>query len=186
MGTSTPITGSKQDANEGEGFVHFLAREGRVVLRWTVIASLVATIVTMATFFWFAVIPGIFLLISYACLLMVREVEHRSERHDLDHAATPTTHVEREQSPPTEVDPVNMALMKREGKTGLWILAVVGIAALTLAGLAIFAGNFMSPGVLAIVAFVLFAYMLLVMAPVWLGWIEDDIEDEKQRIEQSH
>lgn len=185
MATPTPISRSSQDAHEGEGFVHFLAREGRVVLRWTVIALLIATIITMATFFWFAVIPGILLLIAYAMLLMVREIEHRSEhREEGDTAAIAArAAAEEDQSMPEEVDPVDMALVKRESKTGLWILAVVGVVALVLAGLAIFAGKLVEPKLLVIVAFVLFAYMMLVMAPVWLGWIEDDIEDEKEKLE---
>ena len=42
---------------------------------------------------------------------------------------------------------------------------------------AVFATGFVPPKLLMLAAFVLFAYMLLVMAPVWLGWIEDDIDE---------
>ncbi len=164
-----------------ERFVHFLARESRFVLRILVIGALAATILSMVSLWYLAIIPAIFLLVAYAALLMVREVEHRTEEPGTG-APPPPVVAERETIHDEPGEPLNaeqFKLVARESKTGLWILLGVGVAAICFALVATFAFDLISPQFLLLAAFVLFAYILLVMAPVWIGAIEDDIEDQQ-------
>jgi hypothetical protein len=75
--------------------------------------------------------------------------------------------------------PATQELVKRESKAGLVILFVAILAALLIAFI------FLPTPVFAIGALVVFAYMLLLMAPVWLGWINEDVEQETQRLEHA-
>lgn len=160
---------------EQEGFLHYLAREGRVALRWIIGISLLATLAVMVSpFLFLAPIPALVLLSAYVLFVLTREVEKRSdpvadlvfesrksagEHEVLDNA-----------SDQDQVHPDTMRIVKREGATGVAILAGVMLIALLIA-------CFTLPWeVIAIGAFVVTAYMLMVAAPVLLGWIEDDIE----------
>lgn len=177
MSTPAQAAPPKKD----ERFVHFLARESRFVLRIVVIGALAATILSMVSLWYLAIIPAIFLLVAYAALLMVREVEHRTEEPGTGAPPTPlVAEIETIHDEPGE--PLNaeqFRLVARESKAGLWILLGVAVAAICFALVAIFAFDLISPQFLLLAAFVLFAYILLVMAPVWIGAIEDDIEDQQ-------
>jgi hypothetical protein len=165
-----------------EGFVHFVARESRTVLRILVIAALAATVVSMVSLWYIAVIPAIFLLLAYAALLLVREVERRTYEPGNSGPPDPVVaeHETIHDEPGALLNPEQVKLVARESKTGLWILLGVGVIAVSLALVAIFTVDLIEPKFLGLAAFVLFAYILLVMAPVWLGWIEDDIEDQQR------
>jgi hypothetical protein len=63
-----------------------------------------------------------------------------------------------------------MKIVKREGVNGVAILAAVMVIAVLIAAF------FLPWEVVAIGAFVVTAYMILVATPVWLSWIEHDIE----------
>src|SRR5690606_978877 len=81
-----------------------------------------------------------------------------------------------DQADADQIPPDQAAIIRRESKIGVAIFLSVLLIALFIAGIA-----FPLP-VLAIGAFVVFAYMLFVAAPLWLGWIEDDIEETSRRV----
>ena len=70
-----------------------------------------------------------------------------------------------------------MSIVVREGKTVLKIVVGVGAAALVMSAIA-FGWQWFGFGTLLI-----FCYMIFVSAPVWLGLIEDEIEEETKRLE---
>jgi hypothetical protein len=160
---------------ENEGFLHYLAREGRVALRWIIGISLIATLAVMVSpFLFLAPIPALVLLVSYVLFMLTREVERRADPvADQAFALRENageSEVMENASEMQQVHPDTMHIVKREGVTGVAILAGVMVIALLIA-------CFTLPWeVVAIGAFVVTAYMLLVAAPVLLGWIEDDIE----------
>jgi fatty acid desaturase len=170
-----------------EGYFHFLARESRLVLRWVVLLSAAATVLTMFTLFYWAILPAIVLLISYALLLFANEAESLSHQPGDPGDEAPAVGGEgaaMEYLAPEEVErrEVGRAVEKRLTRTVLEILLGVGVLALIIAvALGIAYGNWTY---LALGGLVLFAYMLLVAAPLWLGWVEDEAEEETHRVEQ--
>ncbi len=166
-----------------EGFLHYIAREGRSALRWTLVLCMIAIIACMVSpgFYFVAVVPALILFVAFVLLVLVNEVEARSDvqAHEiLERRETATVvDVVDDHAEDHQLQPVQAELVKREGRTIAIILAAVMIIATLIAGI------FFNSTVVAIGAFVVFAYMLLVAAPLWLGWIEDDIEIETHRIE---
>lgn len=165
-----------------EGFLHYLAREGRVALQWTIVLSLIATAAMMVTPFWFlAFIPAGILLASYVLLTITNEVERRSdeEAHEvLERSETAVVgDIEHDAAEDGKLHPRDARLVKRESKAGIAILAGIMVIAL------LFAAFKLPAQVVAIGAFVVFAYMLLIAAPFWLGWFNEDIEHESQRLD---
>lgn len=159
-----------------EGFLHYLAREGRVALRWIIGISMVATLVVMVSpFLFLAPIPALVMLVAYVLFVLTREVEKRvdpvADRAIVaQQSAREHLEVMENASEQDQVPPETMRIVRREGITGVAILAGVMVIALLIA-------CFLLPWeVVALGAFVVTAYMLLVAAPVLLGWIEDDIE----------
>jgi hypothetical protein len=172
-----------------ESALHFFAREGQLVLRWTIGALVLITIGTMVTFYFWAILPATLLLVAFLALQLTNVVERRSAHRPDANDTLLETGVVASEAPWTEVAPVaeaapardesetNMAmpLLKHESKVVLiGVLALLVLAAL-VAGV-IFGGVTM----LLAIPFV-FAYLLILGAPVWLAAIEDDIEDETAR-----
>jgi membrane protein implicated in regulation of membrane protease activity len=166
-----------------EGFLHYVAREGRWILRWTMVVCVIAIVVCMVSpgFYFVAVVPALVLLAAYAALVFTNAVERRSdtEAHrvlvDSETAVMDDVmenHAEDDQLAPAQAD-----LVKRETRIGLLIVGAVLLIAVGLAMI------YLPWQVTALGAFVLFAYMLLIAAPLWLGWFNDDIELESRRIE---
>jgi hypothetical protein len=171
---------------EHEGFLHYVAREGRVALRWIIGISLVATLMVMVSpFLFLAPIPALVLLASYVLFVLTREVERRADPVSdrvmtQRETAGENTEVMENAAEMQQVHPDTMRIVKREGVTGVAILAGVMVIALLIA-------CFTLPWeVIAIGSFVVTAYMLLVAAPVLLGWIEDDIEVVEARHVREH
>jgi hypothetical protein len=163
-------------ARREESFVHFVAREGRVVLRILVIGSLIATAVTMITFWFWAFVPAVVLLISWGLLLITNDLEERTHVEgemplDRAEAATPAV-PDQSRALHLPGHEVPDAVFKRESRLGIEVAIGVGLAALILCGI------LMPWKLLAIGALVVFAYMLAIMAPVWLGALEDDIDKQ--------
>jgi uncharacterized membrane protein len=170
---------------EQEGFLHYVAREGRVALRWIIGISLIATLAVMVSpLLFLAPIPALVLLASYILFMLTREVERRSDpvadRAMIARETAGDAEVMEDAAEMQQVHPDTMRIVKREGVTGVAILAGVMVIALLIA-------CFTLPWeVIAIGSFVVTAYMLLVAAPVLLGWIEDDIEDTEARHVREH
>src|SRR5690554_4073458 len=62
-----------------ESYIHFLARESQFYLEIIIIASLIATIVLMISFFFYAFIPLIILLLAYGLLVLANVIERSTE-----------------------------------------------------------------------------------------------------------
>jgi hypothetical protein len=136
----------------------------------------------MVSPFWMAaIIPAAIMIVSYVLLILTNEVERRSDvtAHDrLEHAETAIHHdVIDDHAEDDQIAEVPTAIIKRESKMGFVVLACLLVAAL------IFAAVKLPWEVFAIVTFVVFCYMVLIMAPVWLGWFENDIEIQQHRME---
>ncbi len=187
----TVLDGDRQDSSR-EGFLHFAARESATWVGWVCVGSGVATAVTFAVFFPFAVIPGAVTVVSAAGYWFARIIERRTEtllESAAEGAAAETDSVsEKPRFQPVAVrvepsdayrDPKSSYILRREGIIGFSILFCVGMLALGLSLM------YFEIQMVLIAAFILFCYMLLIMAPVWLGWIEDDIEDTKDRLEST-
>lgn len=171
-----------ESAPHRESYIHFLARECRLILRWVVIFLAVTTAVTFGTLFYWAVLPGILLLIAYSMLMFANSLEN-STRKPGDPGAEEMTSL----AEPTEELPVsssedekrviNAAIWARLTKIGIAIALGVAALAVIVAG-AVFGGELLVLG-----TFILFAYMLLVAAPLWLGWLEDEAEEVTHQVE---
>ncbi len=159
-----------------EGFLHYLAREGRVALRWIIGISMVATLMVMVSpFLFLAPIPALIMLVAYVLFVLTREVEKRvdsvaEQAYAAREVASEEHEVMENASEQDQVPPDTMRIVKREGITGVAIVACVLSVALVVAW-------FLLPWTVVVLgAFVVTAYMLLVAAPVLMGWISDDIE----------
>jgi hypothetical protein len=160
---------------ENEGFLHYLAREGRVLLRWTIGISLVATLAVMVSpMLFLAPIPALVLLVSYVLFVLTREVERRADPHAeriiAQHDTAGDAEVVEDAAELDQLPPKTMNIVRREGTHGVAILVAVMVIALLIAAF------FLPWEVVLLGAFVVTAYMILVATPVWLGWIEHDIE----------
>ena len=189
MDTAANLHSSRLTHNENppheEGYLHYLAREGRWALRWCIGLCMIGIVVTMVSPIWFvAFIPAGVMFLCVVLLVIANAVEKRSdvEAHDeLERAETATVmDVTEDHAEDDRVGVVAGQIVKRESKTGVVILCVALLAALLVAFLAIGQGVFLR--IFPILALVVFAYMILLMAPVWLGWINQDIENEEQRL----
>lgn len=166
-----------------EGFLHFLAREGRITLRWTMLVCVMAIVVCMVSpgFFFVAVIPAAVLLIAYVLLVLANIVERRSDHEAhaaLERAETASgfSDVVEDHTEDDQLQPNQAEIVKRETRIGF---IIVGVA--LLVGLAV-ATVFLPGRVIAIGAFVVFAYILFITLPVLLGWFNDDVDMESHRL----
>jgi hypothetical protein len=168
-----------------ESYSHFLAREVQIVLRWVVFISAALVVLLMFTFVWFAVLPAAVMIIAYGLLLIADFAEYRTYRPgypgheeapaaEAMAAAADRTMVERER--------IAAAVHLRLRRTIAGIVGGAAIAALAVVGF-IFGRDPALRPVLGIGAMILFAYILLVAAPFWMGWIEEQADEEKHRIE---
>jgi hypothetical protein len=181
--TSRPTPGADTSPRE-EGYLHYLAREGRWALRWCIGLCIVGIAITMITPLWFvAFVPAGVMLLCGILLVIANFVEKRSdsEAHDVleRNESAGSSQVVEDHAEDDRLTPATQELVKRESKAGLVILFVAILAALLIAFI------FLPAPVFTIGALVVFAYMLLLMAPVWLGWINEDIEHESERLEST-
>lgn len=182
MQVSIGHTGETKRLGRQEGFLHYVAREGRTALRWLVGVCIVAIVLLMVSpgFFFLAAIPALLLLAAYVLLILTNEVERRSDSEAHDALARYETAVVDEvvddHTDDDQLEPVNAEIVKRESRTAIAIVVAVMITAVLVAGI------LFDWKVVAIGALVVFAYMLLVAAPLWAGWFNDDIEITSRRM----
>lgn len=160
---------------ENEGSLHFVARGGGIALRWVIGATLIATILVMVSPMWFlAPLPPLVLLVSYMLFVLSRAVQKRSDAHSewmlARHDVAGEADVMEDASQMDQLPPRTRRIVRREVAHGMAILATAIVIAVLVAAL------FLPWRVATIGAFVAAAYIILVTIPVWLGWIEDDIE----------
>lgn len=169
-----------------ESATHFFAREAKLVLRWAVFIFGAATILTFMTFFFFAIVPAIALVASLALLMIVSFIEKQTTQPGDPHDETAEDQLRtRETQQSAEVDPeaakqirIDDAVERKSARIIIGIVVSVAVIALIIAGVMFGRELFIIGG------FIFFAYMLLVATPVWLGWLNDEAEDEVHRIEQ--
>ncbi|MEE8153838.1 MAG: hypothetical protein V3T53_02635 [Phycisphaerales bacterium] len=165
------------EAAHAESLTHFAAREGQLVFRWVAIGSAAVTVAIMVVFWFWAIIPALVFIASLCLLFVANEVEARTTRGSQPQTALPETQASVVSHDESHRDEIPMSIVVRESKTALKIVVGAGVAALVLAAIA-FGWQWLGFGTLLI-----FAFMIFVMAPVWLGWMYDEIEEETERLQ---
>jgi membrane protein implicated in regulation of membrane protease activity len=172
-----------------ETFFHFMARESRLVLRWIVIASLIATLVMMMTIFYWAPLPAFVLLMSYCLLILANEAERRSTGpHDEE---LESEQLAERRAAELVFDPVQeeQRVIHQAVDDKIFRL-IVGVAIVAVALAIVVAGVFaITQGlfnwqVIGLGILMIAAYAILVSAPMWLGMVNDEAEIEQHRIEE--
>lgn len=174
-----------------ESLTHYFIHDGKLIMRWASIVLAGATIVTMFTFAIVAIIPAILfggaLLGLYLTTILEQRTAHKPDiLGDAGEVSQAGTVGKADGGALSEGDEdgdesdVPMRIIKRETMIVVEVLIGVGALAFVLAGL-LFGWK-----VLGIAALVLVAYMLFVTAPILLGWLEDDVEEERRRIKEEH
>lgn len=164
--------------SRAEGFVHFVAREGQFALRVIIMALIALTALTMATIFYLVFIPLILLVAAYALLAACNRVESMTRRGDEAESAEASLERMIEPSENNPDDPawkqpiVPVRVLRHELKLGVEIMFGIGVAATVMAVI------LLPAEALLVGAVVVFCYMMLVLAPVWLGWLTEDFEHE--------
>ncbi len=172
----TPAELLDREVAHAESLTHFAAREGQLVLRWVAIGSGAVTVATMVVFWFWAIIPALVFIASLCLLFVANEVEARTTRGSQPQTALPQTQASAVSHDESHRDEIPMSIVVRESKTALKIVVGAGVAALVLAAIA-FGWQWLGFGTLLV-----FAFMIFVMAPVWLGWMYDEIEEETERL----
>jgi len=175
---------SPQSAIEhDEGYLHYLARESRIALRWTMIICIIAIVALMVSpgFFFVAVIPAALLLVTYVLLLLANIVERRSDREahavlERIETAPEMADVVEDHAEDDQLHPTHAEIVKREAKVGL---AIIGVALLVGLGAA---AAVLPIRALVIGSFVFVAYVMFIALPVLLGLFNDDVEMESHRL----
>ncbi len=179
----------RDQAPREESYIHFLARESQWVLRAIIVICIAAVLLLMFTVFYLAFIPALVLLAAYCALLIADYIEYKTHQpgdpgweDELPvHEAAALRQKRMEAAQPAEGEvpqEVSDAVKARLTKTIVVIVASVAIAAVMVAGF------FLGRDIVAIGALILFAYWLFIAAPLWLGWLEDEAEDEAHRAEE--
>lgn len=173
---------------------HFAAREFQIILRGVAILAMVSTAVMMATFWFFAWVPTLVLLLCYVGLAVINQVEQRTrveryERESHRHRAELAHELDPEADTPLagqllardEEHFTPMPLLRKEGVIGLEIVIGLALTAVALVIVGIVSGSL--PGELvAIAGGLIFCYGFMAMAPVWLGWVGDMEEEERDKM----
>jgi membrane protein implicated in regulation of membrane protease activity len=182
--TTTPVEYRTNSAlNRDEGFLHYVAREGRVALRWVmgVCMALIVLFMVSPGFFFVAVLPAIVLLAAAILYYAASVVEARSDReaHEVveRHEVAVVGDVVEDHTEDDQLAPQEAQLVKRESTIALIMIGCALTAAIIVA-------MFLLPWHVTLLGvFLLFAYIIFISAPFWLGWFNNDIEDESRRLE---
>ena len=145
-----------------------------------IILSLIATAVTMATFFFWAFLPAIILLISYGLLLMASDFERRTDGPHVGEYTFQAIELSNEtpqQRAATAETRTKEAQIQPRVENRVTRIAIEVICGAVFLGL-VAAGVLFGWQLFAIGALVIIAYMILIMSPVWLAWMEDEVSDE--------
>lgn len=170
-----------QTPEHQEGFIHFLAREGQRALRWAVGLSVAATVFTMIVMFYWAILPAMASLFFFILLLISNFVEERTNQpgDPVNDIIAPERGIEERadiiENP--QQHHVTMQVRRRLTRTIAGIVIGIAVAAVMMAGI------LFGIELLAIGGLIVFAYWLLIAAPLWLGWLNDEAEEETQRAE---
>lgn len=180
-------------AGPAEKFLHYLAREGQTILRIILILSIAAAAICMATIWILAFIPLVVFAVAYVLLALCGRVERATRTVDDDRRQLEAEQAEQQHRAEAENRPARHPLVPgRELPPGvLWHDAtIVGEVLIALGvGAALIAVILLPREARIIGAVVFFAYMMLLMAPVWLAWFtqqgeaarEEQDDDDRRR-----
>lgn len=181
MPSSTAIDPSDRahPAAPPEPYLHFLAREGQLVFRVLLFLSLAATVALMVTIFYLAIIPALF---AVGCFVMLFLAD-RAEESTRDPAAPPPRDWADGPLPGEAAAPVDgrdqqqqrevtKAVHHRLTRVGIEVVGAAIIISVVMCGLTFGWDK------LAIGGLFFFGYIILLTTPVWLGWMEEEAEDE--------
>lgn len=159
-------------------FLHVVARDFTWLLRGACIVLLIASVIFMATF-WYAAIASIaLLLVCYALLVMAEGIDHWTDDAP-DAAARAAIAPPPSRPTPQEADEIirTAAWERRGGRIVVEIL----LGAAVIAAAAAFSSG-VPWEVLPIAALVVFGYAILVTTPMWLAWLEEDLEQVDEEL----
>jgi hypothetical protein len=166
-----------------EGFLHYLAREGRTALRWCIGICMVGIVMVMVSpgFYFVAIVPAAVMVACVILLVVANAIESRSDKqaHEVmaHHETAAEDDLVNDMANADQLAPDTASVIKRETA---WAIVIVGVAVLA----ALFVAYWFLPlKLFAIGALVVFAYMLLLAAPTLLGVFNDDIESTTERLE---
>jgi Ca2+/Na+ antiporter len=168
-------TAQHQADRPRETFLHVVARDFKWALRAACLLLLIATVVFMTTIFPLAIPTVILLLLCYALLVIAESVEHRTEHATSTADQTPGAEA------PSADSPAAPEAQRRQQRTTTIERRVTRISLEVLGGALVLAAGLGAAvfhwTVLPIAGLVLLGYIILVTAPVWLAWMEDDVEE---------
>lgn len=177
--TPTNVAGPAHE----ESLTHYLARQSQLVFRWGVMIFAATTAFAIITFYPLAIIPGGLLALNLVLLAIAKYVEQRTYHEGDPHDETAEEQAQVPPPPPPsseviEQEAVSRAVESRTAKIIAGILVTATIIALGIAA-AIFDLQLLILG-----GFILFVYILFVTTPVWIGWLNDEAEEETHRVEE--
>jgi len=185
--TTAPI---QTETAPHEPWTHALARESRALLRMLVIIMMLATVITMITFPFWGIFPAILLLVVYGMLWLANIAEHRSRtgKHIPANEAAEMSEVDVDEAegveeseaahrtePHVAMEEIPMSTLLKESITGAEIVVGIAVAAVIIGAM------LFHPTMLALALLFLFPYMIVLLAPVWLGWFSKELRDEDLR-----
>ena len=148
------------------------------------VASLLTTVVLMVTIFYLAIIPAFFALAFFVMLLLANRAELSTRDpeapapRDWAEGPLPGEPVAKVDSEVEEKAEVTKAVQHRLNRIGIEVVVAAIVIAVVMGGLT-FGWSKVAFG-----ALFLFGYVILVTTPVWLGWMEEEVEEEVSSHEQ--
>ena len=185
-----PTSPDEKIGNEAsrESTIHHIARETKRVAVWGILIFAVVTALTAVTaIFW--IIPAAILVVNVVLFGVSAIIEGMTRRPGDPHDETAEEQQARQAADSAAVESeesrrvakrelVADAVSSHTAKIVAGILAGLTVLALLLAGI------LLQPELMLIGGMILVAYMLLVAAPAWLGWLNDEAEEVEHEVER--
>ncbi len=170
-----------------ESTVHFVAREARRVAVWGILIFAVVTAITAVTaIFW--IIPAAILVVNVVLFGVATIVESMTRKPGDPHEETAEEQQARQAATSSVATEESRRLEKKELIADAVTSHTAKIVAGLLAGLTVLAlllaGIVLQPQLVLIGGMILVAYMLLVAAPAWLGWLNEEAEEVEHEVER--
>ena len=183
MGFPAQLDHSERNHPSNDTVSHFVLHEVQLILRLVVAASIIATVGMMVSIFYWAFVPAVILLVSYLLLMIINRFEQKAREQAIatGHSDAAGAPIESTEVKAPERDERGRIVLpfwatKREATIGWEIIIGCTVAAFVLA-FALLPAEWVLLGM-----FFIFCYMLLVMAPVWLGWITEETDREEDEL----
>lgn len=170
-----------------ESTMHHFAREAKRVAVWGILIFAVVTGITAVTaIFW--IIPAAILVVNVVLFGVATIIESMTRRPGDPHDETAEEQQARQAAESAVESEESRRVEKRELIADAVTSHTAKIVAGILAGLTVLAlllaGILLQPQLVFIGGMILVAYMLLVAAPAWLGWLNDEAEEVEHEVER--